>query len=105
MKLGSDYLRGTIAEGLQDESTGSICAVDQQLTKFHGIYMQDDRDVREERKAQGLEPAYAFMVRVRLPGGIANPQQYLKMDELADERGNGTLKLTTRATFQLHGVV
>ncbi|CAK9438325.1 uncharacterized protein LODBEIA_P25490 [Lodderomyces beijingensis] len=105
MKLGSDYLRGTIAEGLQDESTGSICAVDQQLTKFHGIYMQDDRDVREERKAQGLEPAYAFMVRVRLPGGIATPKQYLKMDELADERGNGTLKLTTRATFQLHGVV
>ncbi|KAI5958183.1 MET5 [Candida theae] len=105
MKIGSDYLRGTIAEGLQDESTGSICAVDQQLTKFHGIYMQDDRDVRDERKAQGLEPAYAFMVRVRLPGGIANPKQYLKMDELADERGNGTLKLTTRATFQLHGVV
>ncbi|KAI5953682.1 MET5 [Candida jiufengensis] len=105
MKIGSDYLRGTIAEGLQDQSTGSICAVDQQLTKFHGIYMQDDRDVREERKAQGLEPAYAFMVRVRLPGGIATPKQYLKMDELADERGNGTLKLTTRATFQLHGVV
>ncbi|CAI5757729.1 unnamed protein product [Candida verbasci] len=105
MKIGSDYLRGTIAEGLQDQSTGAICAVDQQLTKFHGIYMQDDRDIRDERKAQGLEPAYAFMVRVRLPGGIATPQQYLKMDELADVRGNGTLKLTTRATFQLHGVV
>ncbi|KAI3406315.2 MET5 [Candida oxycetoniae] len=105
MKLGSDYLRGTIAEALQDQSTGSIGAVDQQLTKFHGIYMQDDRDLREERKAQGLEPAYAFMVRVRLPGGVATPKQYLKMDELADERGNGTLKLTTRATFQLHGVV
>ena len=105
MKLGSDYLRGTIVEGLNDQSTGAISAVDQQLTKFHGIYMQDDRDVRDERKAQGLEPAYAFMVRVRLPGGIATPEQYLKMDELADERGNGTLKLTTRATFQLHGVV
>ncbi|KAL6452246.1 MET5 Sulfite reductase [NADPH] subunit beta [Candida maltosa Xu316] len=105
MKLGSDYLRGTIVEGLNDQSTGAISAVDQQLTKFHGIYMQDDRDIRDERKAQGLEPAYAFMVRVRLPGGIATPKQYLKMDELADERGNGTLKLTTRATFQLHGVV
>lgn len=105
MKLGSDYLRGTIVEGLQDQSTGAISAVDQQLTKFHGIYMQDDRDIRDERKAQGLEPAYSFMVRVRLPGGIATPKQYLKMDELADERGNGTLKLTTRATFQLHGVV
>lgn len=105
MKIQSDFLRGTIVEGLNDQSTGSISAVDQQLTKFHGIYMQDDRDVREERKAQGLEPAYAFMVRVRLPGGIATPKQYLKMDELADTRGNGTLKLTTRATFQLHGVV
>lgn len=105
MKIQSNYLRGTIVEGLQDESTGSICAVDQQLTKFHGIYMQDDRDIRDERKAQGLEPAYAFMVRARLPGGIATPTQYLKMDEISDTRGNGTLKLTTRATFQLHGVV
>ncbi|PSK38583.1 hypothetical protein C7M61_002517 [Candidozyma pseudohaemuli] len=105
MKIGSDYLRGTIAEGLRDESTGAICAVDQQLTKFHGIYMQDDRDIRDERKLQGLEPAYSFMVRLRLPGGAADPSQYLKLDELADERGNGTLKITTRATFQLHGVV
>ncbi|QWU88681.1 hypothetical protein CA3LBN_002989 [Candidozyma haemuli] len=105
MKIGSDYLRGTIAEGLRDESTGAICAVDQQLTKFHGIYMQDDRDIRDERKSQGLEPAYSFMVRLRLPGGAADPSQYLKLDELADERGNGTLKITTRATFQLHGVV
>lgn len=105
MKIGSNFLRGTIAEGLQDQSTGAISAVDQQLTKFHGIYMQDDRDIREERKAQGMEPAYAFMVRLRLPGGKATPDQYLKMDELADVRGNGTIKLTTRATFQLHGVV
>lgn len=105
MKIGSDFLRGTIAEGLKDESTGAICAVDQQLTKFHGIYMQDDRDIRDERKAQGLEPAYSFMVRLRLPGGNATPKQYLKLDELADVRGNGTLKITTRATFQLHGIV
>lgn len=105
MKLGSDYLRGTIAEGLKDELTGAISAVDQQLTKFHGIYMQDDRDIRDERKAQGKEPAYAFMVRLRLPGGKASPEQYIKLDDLADERGNGTLKLTTRATFQMHGIV
>lgn len=105
MKIASDYLRGTIAEALVDDSTGAISAVDQQLTKFHGIYMQDDRDIREERKSQGLEPAYAFMVRLRLPGGHATPKQYLKMDELADVRGNGTIKLTTRATFQLHGIV
>lgn len=105
MKIGSNYLRGTIAEGLKDTSTGAICAVDQQLTKFHGIYMQDDRDIRDERKAKGKEPAYSFMVRLRMAGGAATPYQYLRLDELADQRGNGTLKITTRATFQLHGVV
>lgn len=105
MKIESDFLRGTIAEGLVDQSTGAICAVDQQLTKFHGIYMQDDRDIRDERKLQGMEPAYSFMVRLRLPGGSASPHQYLRLDELADVRGNGTLKITTRATFQMHGVV
>lgn len=105
IKINSNYLRGTIAEGLKDESTGAISAHDQQLTKFHGIYMQDDRDVRDERKAQGLEPAYAFMVRVRLPGCVANPDQWLRIDELSDQRGNGTFKITTRGTFQLHGVI
>ncbi|QLL32464.1 hypothetical protein HG536_0C06330 [Torulaspora globosa] len=105
MKLASNFLRGTIVEGLADESTGAIHAYDQQLTKFHGIYMQDDRDIRETRKAQGLEPYYIFMARVRLPGGIATPEQWLVLDRLSDETGNGTIKLTTRATFQLHGVV
>lgn len=105
IKLGSNYLRGTIAEGLKDKSTGAISADDQQLTKFHGIYMQDDRDVRDERKARGLEPAYSFMVRVRLPGCVATPEQWLKIDELSDSRGNGTFKITTRGTFQLHGVI
>lgn len=105
MKLASDFLRGTIVEGLADESTGAIHAYDQQLTKFHGIYMQDDRDIRETRKSQGLEPYYIFMARVRLPGGISTPEQWLVLDRLANETGNGTIKLTTRATFQLHGVV
>lgn len=105
IKLGSDYLRGTIAQGLKDTSTGSISASDQQLTKFHGIYMQDDRDIREERKSNGLEPAYAFMVRVRLPGCVSTPDQWLKIDELSEKRGNGTFKITTRGTFQLHGVI
>lgn len=105
IKISSNYLRGTIAEGLQDKVTGSIAATDQQLTKFHGIYMQDDRDVRDERKAAGMEPAYAFMVRVRLPGCIASPTQWLAIDELAETRGNGTFKITTRGTFQLHGVI
>jgi sulfite reductase (NADPH) hemoprotein beta-component len=105
IKIGSNFLRGTIAEGLNDKSTGAITASDQQLTKFHGIYMQDDRDIRDERKAAGLEPAFAFMVRVRLPGCVATPAQWLKIDELSDSRGNGTFKITTRGTFQLHGVI
>ena len=105
IKLASNYLRGTIVEGLNDPSTGAISAHDQQLTKFHGTYMQDDRDVRDERKAQGLEPAYSFMIRCRLPGGIATPKQWVQMDDISTELGNETMKLTTRQTFQFHGVV
>ncbi|PKY07241.1 sulfite reductase beta subunit [Aspergillus campestris IBT 28561] len=105
MKIQSNYLRGTIEEGLQDETTGAISAVDQQLTKFHGTYMQDDRDVRDERKAQGLEPAYSFMIRCRLPGGVATPTQWLQMDAISSSHGNETMKLTTRQTFQFHGVI
>ncbi|KAK3073652.1 Sulfite reductase [NADPH] subunit beta [Teratosphaeriaceae sp. CCFEE 6253] len=105
IKAASDFLRGTIAEGLQDPSTGAISAADQQLTKFHGTYMQDDRDLRDERKAQGLEPAYSFMIRCRLPGGVATAQQWQQMDAIAGNLGNETMKLTTRQTFQFHGVV
>jgi sulfite reductase (NADPH) hemoprotein beta-component len=105
IKLASNYLRGTIQEGLDDKTTGAISASDQQLTKFHGTYMQDDRDLRDERKAQGLEPAYSFMIRCRLPGGVATPQQWIQMDDISDNFGNETMKLTTRQTFQFHGVV
>jgi sulfite reductase (NADPH) hemoprotein beta-component len=105
IKLASNYLRGTIKEGLEDTSTAAISASDQQLTKFHGTYMQDDRDLRDERKAQGLEPAYSFMIRCRLPGGVATPKQWIQMDEISDAFGNETMKLTTRQTFQFHGVV
>lgn len=105
IKRASDYLRGTIVEGLNDASTGAISAADQQLTKFHGTYMQDDRDVRDERKAQGLEPAYSFMIRCRLSGGVATPAQWLQMDDISTKLGNETMKLTTRQTFQFHGVV
>ncbi|KAF4259212.1 hypothetical protein KXX16_002361 [Aspergillus fumigatus] len=105
IKIQSNYLRGTIAEGLLDETTGAISASDQQLTKFHGTYMQDDRDVRDERKAQGLEPAYSFMIRCRLPGGVATPLQWIQMDEISSAYGNETMKLTTRQTFQFHGVI
>ncbi|SCU80683.1 LANO_0B00870g1_1 [Lachancea nothofagi CBS 11611] len=105
IKIESNFLRGTIPEALVDDSTGAISASDQQVTKFHGIYMQDDRDIRDARKAQGLEPYYIFMSRIRLPGGKATPEQWLILDHLADKTGNGTIKVTTRATFQLHGVV
>jgi sulfite reductase (NADPH) hemoprotein beta-component len=105
IKLASNYLRGTIVEGLNDTSTGALSAADGQLTKFHGTYMQDDRDVRDERKAQGLEPAYSFMIRCRLPGGVSTPKQWVQMDDIATSLGNETMKLTTRQTFQFHGVV
>lgn len=105
IKINSNFLRGTIEEGLQDPSTGAISAADQQLTKFHGTYMQDDRDLRDERKAQGLEPAYSFMIRCRLPGGVATPTQWEQMDAISSQLGNETMKLTTRQTFQFHGIV
>ena len=105
IKAASNYLRGTIAEGLADTTTGALAPSDGQLTKFHGIYEQDDRDIRDARKETGLEPAYAFMIRVRMPGGVCQPAQWLAMDRIADEHGNGTFKITTRQTFQFHGVI
>ncbi len=103
IKSASNFLRGTIAEELQDESTGAINADNQQLTKFHGLYMQDDRDLRRERRQAKLEKAFSFMLRVRLPGGRCTPAQWLMLDKLADERANGTQRLTTQQTYQLHG--
>ncbi len=105
IKAESNYLRGTIVEGLNDPITGSISERDNQLTKFHGIYQQDDRDLRSERRQQKLEPAYQFMVRVRLPGGVCTTQQWLDLDRLAHDYGNNTLRLTTRQTFQFHGIL
>ena len=105
IKIESNYLRGTILEGLSDESTGALAADDTQLTKFHGIYQQDDRDLRRERRKAKQEPAYSFMARVRVPGGVCTPEQWVAMDRLSDEFGNGSLKLTTRQAFQLHGII
>jgi sulfite reductase (NADPH) hemoprotein beta-component len=105
IKVASDYLRGTLLDGLADRSTGALAESDTQLTKFHGIYQQDDRDVRRERRKQKLEPAYSFMIRVRVPGGVCSPQQWLDMDRLASDYANGTIKLTTRQAFQFHGVI
>ncbi|KAJ2776227.1 Sulfite reductase [NADPH] subunit beta [Coemansia javaensis] len=104
-KVISNYLRGTIAQSVADTSCGYVDEWDGKLLKFHGTYMQDDRDLRPERLARGEEKAYSFMIRVRLPGGVATPAQWLAMDRLADEHGNHTMKITTRQTFQLHGVL
>lgn len=105
IKDASNYLRGSILDGLADAATGSLAKDDQQLTKFHGIYQQDDRDIRGERRKKKLEPAYSFMIRVRVPGGVATPAQWLEMDRIALEHANGALKLTTRQAFQFHGVI
>lgn len=106
MKDASDYLRGTIADGLLDRITGAVPSADDvKLMKFHGIYQQDDRDLRDERRRQKLEPAYQFMIRVRLPGGVCTPAHWLKLDELARAHGGETLRITTRQTFQFHWVL
>ncbi|HUJ42182.1 MAG TPA: NADPH-dependent assimilatory sulfite reductase hemoprotein subunit [Opitutaceae bacterium] len=105
IKSRSNYLRGQLAREFADASTGAISDESAQITKFHGLYLQDDRDQRLVLKKAGKEKAHIFMLRVRLPGGRCTARQYLALDRLADERANGTLRLTTRQTFQLHGVL
>lgn len=105
LKDESNYLRGTIEQGLVDPLTGAISDDDTKLLKFHGSYQQDDRDLRDERRKQKLEPAYSFMIRVRLPGGTATPEQWIAMDDISNNYANQTLKLTTRQTFQFHGIL
>lgn len=104
LKHASRYLRGTLADSLIEPATASIAPDDALLTKFFGVYQQDDRDVREERRLARLEPLYQFMVRVRLPGGVCTPAQWLALDAQARATANGELRLTTRQTFQFHGV-
>jgi len=105
IKYESNYLRGTLVESLADPITGSLAFADTQLSKFHGMYQQFDRDLEKERKRQKLEPAYSFLIRVRVPGGVVTPKQWLQMDWISEEYANHTLKLTTRQAFQLHGVI
>ncbi len=105
IKERSNYLRGTLKEVMQDRLSAGIPEDDNRLMKHHGSYLQDDRDLRTERQKQKLEAAYQFMLRVRLPGGVATPEQWLMLDELADKNGNGTLKITTRQTWQMHGIL
>jgi len=70
IKERSRYLRGTIADGLTRVETGALSDDDAQLTKFHGIYLQDDRDLRAERGRKKMEKAFIFMARLRVPGGV-----------------------------------
>jgi sulfite reductase (NADPH) hemoprotein beta-component len=105
IKEASGYLRGTLAEGLTRIETGAISEDDQQLVKFHGMYLQDDRDLRPERTKKKLEKAFAFMIRLRIPGGVCTPAQWLQLDDIARTYANGTLRVTTRQTFQYHGVI
>jgi sulfite reductase (NADPH) hemoprotein beta-component len=104
IKETSDYLRGSIVASLANPITGALADSDTQLIKFHGSYQQDDRDLRDERRRKKLEPLYSFMVRVRAPGGVCTPAQWLLLDELARTHANGSLRLTTRQSFQLHGI-
>ena len=105
IKIKSNYLRGSLTETLADRISGSIPEDDNRLMKHHGSYMQDDRDLRNERNKSKLEPAYQFMLRVRASGGIVTPEQWLMMDRVAHKYANGTIRLTTRQSFQLHGVL
>jgi sulfite reductase (NADPH) hemoprotein beta-component len=105
IKEASNYLRGTLAEGLRQEITGAITEDDAQLVKFHGMYLQDDRDLRSERTRKKMEKAFAFMIRVRVPGGVLTSAQWLALDRVARDYGNGTVRLTTRQSVQLHGVI
>ncbi len=105
IKSGSHLLRGTLAAEIADFSTGAITEEAGQLSKFHGLYLQDDRDLRNALKKAGKEKAFAFMLRVRLPGGKATAAQWLVLNRLADEVASPSLRLTTRQTFQFHGVL
>jgi sulfite reductase (NADPH) hemoprotein beta-component len=105
VKADSRQLRGGLVEALADPVTGAISDDDNKILKFHGSYLQDDRDLRDERRRQKLEPAFAFMLRARIPGGVITPSQWLVFDALARDYANGTLRITTRQTFQWHGIL
>jgi len=105
IKIASDGLRGSINESLKDEITGAIREDDKAVIKFHGMYEQDDRDRREERAEKKLDRLYSFMIRLRLPGGFLPPEKWIAMNNVADEHSTGVIKITTRQTVQLHGIL
>ncbi|HEV2606861.1 MAG TPA: assimilatory sulfite reductase (NADPH) hemoprotein subunit [Xanthomonadaceae bacterium] len=105
IKHASGRLRGTLLESLANPVTGALADDDQTLIKYHGSYQQDDRDFRDERRRQKLEPAYSFMIRTRTPGGVVTPEQWLKLDAIATTWAERGLRITTRQAFQFHGVI
>lgn len=104
IKLASDNLRGTLVESLNTETTGNLLEDDIALVRFHGMYVQDDRDRRDERAEKKLERLYSFMIRLRLPGGFIPAQQWIDLHHIAGEYSTGVIKITTRQTIQLHGI-
>jgi len=106
LKKESNFLRGTIEDDLKNRITGGFTADNFQLIRFHGMYQQDDRDIRAERTKQKLEPLHNVMLRARMPGGVITPKQWLAIDKFSDENTSyGSIRLTTRQTFQFHGVL
>ncbi|MEE7558850.1 NADPH-dependent assimilatory sulfite reductase hemoprotein subunit, partial [Xanthomonas sp. Kuri4-2] len=105
IKAESHRLRGSLLKSLADPVTGALREDDQTLIKYHGSYQQDDRDLRDERRRQKLEPAYQFMIRTRTPGGVITPAQWLKLDAIATRYASHSLRITTRQAFQFHGVI
>ena len=105
IKQQSGRLRGTLQQSLANQLTGALADDDQTLIKYHGSYQQDDRDVRDERRRQKLEPDISFMIRTRTPGGVVTPAQWLKLDAIATTYAERGLRITTRQAFQFHGVI
>lgn len=105
IKTNSKGLRGTLKESLKDNFTGNVRPDDEALVKFHGMYVQDDRDRRAERAEKKLDKLYSFMIRLRIPGGTISSQQWLAAHEISEQYGTGTIKITTRQTIQLHGIL
>src|SRR6516225_11242639 len=104
IKENSGQLRGTLAEELARDSD-RFNDQDKQLLKFHGSYQQDDRDARKDRQRDGGGKSFIFMVRCKIPGGKVTASQYLAIDRIARKYANGTLRITSRQGFQLHGVL
>ena len=105
IKARSRFLRGTLSEELDRAALGGLSEEASQLVKFHGMYVQDDRDLRPERAKRKLDRAVSFMARLRIPAGVLTARQFLALDRIAAERANGTLRLTTRQTIQFHGII